>query len=63
MSLMVLSRITIIVLSSKVSQDLTFIIRTSRDVDDTGFRFALQAIYILFLALDGALSHIGVNLI
>ena len=59
----VLSRITIIVLSSKVSQDLTFIIRTSRDVDDTGFRFALQAIYISFSALAITLSRRRVSLI
>ena len=59
---MVLIRLTFIVLSNKVSQDLRFIRRMSRAVNDTGFWLAIRAIYISFLALDRALSRRGVSI-
>ena len=59
---MVLGRINISVLNTKVSQELTFIRRMSGDVNETGFRFALQLIYLSFLLLVRALSHRRVSL-
>ena len=49
-------RPTISVLSSKVSQDLTFFLRMSRAVDETGFWFYRRDLYMLFYALAGALT-------
>ena len=50
----VLSRLGYRVLSSKFSQDLTFIRRMSINVDHTGFRFTLRSIYTSFTALASA---------
>ena len=59
---MVLSRLNFRLLRNKVSQDLTSIIWMSGAVNETYFRFALWAIYILFLALSGALSCSGASI-
>ena len=59
---MVLSRLTICILSTKLPQDITFIRRISGAVDDTSFRFALKVIYILFLALPRAIPCRGSGL-
>ena len=59
---MVISRLTISLLSTKFSQDLTFVIRMSGAVNKTGFWFALQSIYISFLVLSGALYRLRVSL-
>ena len=56
-----LSRLTFIVLITKVSQDRTSIRRMSRAMNETGFRFALCSIYIPFYALVSALYHLGVS--
>ena len=59
---MVLSRLTFRVISTKVPQDLTLIRRISGAVCETGFWFALWAIYISFSALTSALSRCGASL-
>ena len=59
----VLSRIAFSVLSNKVSQDLTFLRRMSRDMNETCFWLSCQVIYISFSALASALSRRGVSLI
>ena len=59
----VLGRLTLSILSPKVPQDLTFIRRMSGVVDETGFWFALRAIYISLLALSSTLYSRGVSLI
>ena len=59
---MVLSKTTLSVLSTKVSQDFPFIRKISRAVDETVFWFAIWAIYISFLALFCTLSCCGVSL-
>ena len=53
---MLLIRLPLIILSPKVSQDLTFIRRISGGVDETGSRFYLRVIYISFSVLAGDLS-------
>ena len=52
---MVHSSLTIIILRTKFSHDLTFIRRMYGAVNKIGFRFALWAIYLSFLALASAL--------
>ena len=57
--LVVLSRSTISVLSSKVPQDLTFFQRISGAFDETGFGFSRRDIYIPFSALSSSLALLG----
>ena len=57
----VLSRPTFIILITKVSQDLAFVLWMPRAIDDTcGFGFILRMIYIFSPVLDSSLTHIGV---
>ena len=59
---MVLSRLTFSVLSTKVSQDPTFIRIKYRDINETCSWFDSQSIYLSFSALDRALPHCGLSL-
>ena len=56
---MALIRLTFSIISPKFSQDLTFIRRMYRAVDETGSLFALRSIYISFSALASALQSRG----
>ena len=58
----ILIRITFILPRTKGSHDLTFIRRMSEAVNETDFRFARQAIYILYYDISSALTHFGMSL-
>ena len=58
----VLSRLGCSILFTQFPQDLTFIGRMYKDMDEPGFRFALQAIYISFTAPASAPICCGVSI-